>query len=725
MASNTISILITAKDQASKLLRGLSTEVDNNTKSSGRFKDAMVSAGKVGAAALAAGAAVATTGLIAASKAAFDQVKSVEEARFGLQAYEKDAGKVNDVLSGLVKYARSDMGVLFNRKDMFAAASTLKMYGNETGTLVDRVKILSKGVSQGKTTFQELSAIVGRAAAKGRLDAVDFDMLIERGIGLDREFRGAAVGADELWQALNNALPDELLANRAQTIEGRFIRLQSAFREVGNAVLGVDADTNEFIKGGLGDRFMKAVEGATGRLKELGPVVQSAVGEALTWLDRLNGAIELVATGNFNAKLFGGIEEDSKIVDFLLRLRESLVNGVIPALAEFGRNAFDFLAPKLQKLGSAIATDLWPALQGLWREIGPVLIPALGLLAKAFGVGLVASIGLATDILKLSVQAWSWTIGVITGSIGFLKTAFQVVVDFFVNSWNSVTTFFGSIPGAFSSTMAAVGLAVSNGVNAVATFFAELPGKILFSIGWIAGRLYQFATADVPNFVNGAMVWFQQLPGRVGSELSRMLQAVGSYLSQTRSNMVDGASSAVNGVVGWFQQLPGRAGSAIAGLWGAAVGAFHTFTGNARSWAADAVSQIVAAFADLPGRISSAISGALSSAMGKAREMASNITSTISDGFNAGSKPRTNAVGTGYSPGGMTLVGEHGPELVNLPQGARVTPNYQTRQMMQNEGPSTISIQFLGPVSMRSDSDVRDLAQQIDKQQRLAARGVA
>ena len=39
-------------------------------------------------------------------------------------------------------------------------------------------------------------------------------------------------------------------------------------------------------------------------------------------------------------------------------------------------------------------------------------------------------------------------------------------------------------------------------------------------------------------------------------------------------------------------------------------------------------------------------------------------------------------VGTDYAPGGMSLVGEAGPELVSLPQGAGVTPAEESRQMI-------------------------------------------
>jgi hypothetical protein len=40
------------------------------------------------------------------------------------------------------------------------------------------------------------------------------------------------------------------------------------------------------------------------------------------------------------------------------------------------------------------------------------------------------------------------------------------------------------------------------------------------------------------------------------------------------------------------------------------------------------------------------------------------------------------AVGTRNAPGGMALVGERGPEMINLPRGSSVTPAAQTASMM-------------------------------------------
>ena len=46
-------------------------------------------------------------------------------------------------------------------------------------------------------------------------------------------------------------------------------------------------------------------------------------------------------------------------------------------------------------------------------------------------------------------------------------------------------------------------------------------------------------------------------------------------------------------------------------------------------------------------------------------------------------KKQAFAVGTNYAPGGMALVGERGPELINLPRGSQVIPAAQTSTIMK------------------------------------------
>ena len=65
----------------------------------------------------------------------------------------------------------------------------------------------------------------------------------------------------------------------------------------------------------------------------------------------------------------------------------------------------------------------------------------------------------------------------------------------------------------------------------------------------------------------------------------------------------------------------------------------------------------------------------------------------------------------GVSSGGLTVVGERGPELVNLPKGARVHSNAESRKMT---GGNTINVNVSGRVGA-SDSELRDIAKKIGR----------
>ena len=99
------------------------------------------------------------------------------------------------------------------------------------------------------------------------------------------------------------------------------------------------------------------------------------------------------------------------------------------------------------------------------------------------------------------------------------------------------------------------------------------------------------------------------------------------------------------------------------------------------------------------------------------------INSTITGLFNS-FKPGAFAGGTDYAPGGMALVGERGPELVNLPRGSQVIPNDVLRGGMSGGG----SITYAPAIDARGASveAVARLAQIIEQDRAMfASRTVA
>ena len=65
----------------------------------------------------------------------------------------------------------------------------------------------------------------------------------------------------------------------------------------------------------------------------------------------------------------------------------------------------------------------------------------------------------------------------------------------------------------------------------------------------------------------------------------------------------------------------------------------------------------------------------------------------------------------GISKGGLTLVGERGPELVNLPRGSRVHSNSDSKKM----GGNTINVHINGRLGA-SDQEIRDIARKVGAQ---------
>ena len=72
------------------------------------------------------------------------------------------------------------------------------------------------------------------------------------------------------------------------------------------------------------------------------------------------------------------------------------------------------------------------------------------------------------------------------------------------------------------------------------------------------------------------------------------------------------------------------------------------------------------------------------------------------------------AMGTNFAPGGLAIVGERGPELVNLPRGSKVFPNGQTEAMLGGGANVTINANFAG----MNDRQMREASGQLARRMR-------
>lgn len=760
-SNNNVKIIISAQDSASEVfakLASASKSATNEVEAS--FKRQQVAAGNAhksfrdfltntqsglsrmttgldGAASkvgsflkgIAGVAVTGSVGFMAMGKAAFEQVRNVENASYALKAYEKDGNAVNKVLQDLVKYAKSDTGVLFNRSDLFAAASTLKMYGQETNTLVDKVKILSKGVSLGKTSFQELSAILGRVSATGNLDAMTFDMLIERGIGLDKSLRGTKITSEELFKALDKALPDSLLEGRANTIDGALIRVQSAFRNLGMQILGVDANTNKFIEGGAGDRLMNLIRGLTAEMNK--PEMKQAMKDLGDQLAKL--AEEVIP----------------KILDAMKWLSENFDKVVLAVKIAAGA----FVAFKAAALGLKTINVVTGVIKGLHGAFLTAKTAADGFKLGLNGIkgasqGVTsAKIGTAFGVIagavkKATIQVVKLGIAFATNPIGATIIAVTALVAGFIWLWNNVEGFRNFFIGVWDG--------IKNAVDGFVEGFKNVFNGV---VDWI--KEWGLTVLAVLFFPFSLLLWFIISKW---DEISAFFSGVATWFADFFRGVWDTIVATFAPVVQFFSDMFSQAWTAICDVWNAAAGFFGDVWNKVvgvfqivGTWFGDRFREawenikrvfspvgqffqnmwntIVNKFTTIGTAVGNAIGGAVKSVVngiisGAEKRInffiglingAAGVINNI-PGVHIPKVPEVHfgrlAKGTEHAEGGRYLVGENGPEMVTLPRGAKVMPAQRTENYLkENRERGNININI--DAKIYKDTDAYQLASRI------------
>lgn len=94
------------------------------------------------------------------------------------------------------------------------------------------------------------------------------------------------------------------------------------------------------------------------------------------------------------------------------------------------------------------------------------------------------------------------------------------------------------------------------------------------------------------------------------------------------------------------------------------------------------------------------------------------------DGYTSddGTPIRRYAAGTNYHPGGIALLGEEGPELVNLPKGSKVATADKTRQLLSSDEGTTIINLNLNEAMIMDDYGVDRMMDRVIE--RLSLKGV-
>lgn len=383
--------------------------------------------------------------------------------------------------------------------------------------------------------------------------------------------------------------------------------------------------------------------------------------------------------------------------------------------------------------GLKYVEDAWnkmrPAVEAVWKSIGPIfkevftnpqvlsglkdiailIIGVVGAIATLVAIG--ASLEMAFGAAVVAIVGWvvGTLVPIIGKAISGIVSAFNSVVDFFkkLPSWisaafNAVVTWFSGLPkkimdalkplpglaaSFFSKVMHDIAFIIGVAIGVVIGAFIKLPGKIMAAIHALPGQVASL---------------FNSVKSRATSAVSSMASSVAAWASRTASSLYTQIRSGINTAITYLSALPGRAARAISGL----PGAIRSAASGAGKWLYDAGVAIVRGLVD-----------GVSSAIGWAKSQITSLLSSVSSGISSGFGLWGNASGgiigarasggligsaaTGGARNGLTMVGEHGRELIRAAPGSRVYSNPDTERMLSADnggggGGGHITIEYVG-----------------------------
>jgi len=266
--------------------------------------------------------------------------------------------------------------------------------------------------------------------------------------------------------------------------------------------------------------------------------------------------------------------------------------------------------------------------------------------------------------------------GVTAGVIGTVVGAFKLavpIIKLFATAIGLVGSIMRPFRGVITGVGVALGVVFSGGILRVLSLLPKV------------GKVFSLARAPI-RLVTAAVRRGASAVGALGRAFSRGVTFVGRFASGMTGGarrVILAATNMVQGVIHKFVTLPGRiaehASRLVKDLASKLSGAAGSVASAAGKIGKAVVDGIVDAIKAAPGEITSAITSVVPGPVKGAVNKALGLGKSLIPGI---------ATGGVVTRKGVALVGERGPELVQLPGGARVNPADQSRGMLAQRAAS-------------------------------------
>ena len=464
------------------------------------------------------------------------------------------------------------------------------------------------------------------------------------------------------------------------------------------------------ISGGDTDSAMELVKlaedmaAASGGTKSLSDAMEALADAKLGEMERLKEFGFKVSAEEFDAKGFEGVSAD--LNDFF--------GGAAGKLAETGSGLVSTIKGKLKSSIADIGL-------GIVEKLKPALNKAISLIDKAqpyfdkFGGAIASGIGKGIDTAASVLPVFISGLKSVAPVVSALASGFAPMIPQLASLGNSMVTTIQQAAGACVPALTSI-------ISTVQTMLPAILPVIQTVVSTIGNVIAQAAPV-IAGLVQGIGTVVSALAPVFSTIFSEIGEKVGSVLSFVGERM------------GFIQDVIGTVAPLIGDIISTAWGVISPVIDIVISVFKILFSVVQKVFPGIQkvletvwGIVKPIVEG-IGSVVGKIADWFGSVADAVSGDASSGEEIGSNAEGDNNWRGGLTWVGEKGPELVDLPGGSRILPHKESVSLAKRGGgvvkDSTASIvqntvvsgagQDLTPVMMILTSIDENLKQLVDR----------
>lgn len=624
---NTVEIILSARDQASKAVKAAFGSVQSSAQSA---MNTVTTGAKVATAAL-----VTLTGAI--SKVGVGYNAMMEQSAI---AWETILGSQEEAKQTLKELEIMGAKTPFEFEGLDKAAKLLNMAGYEGDNLFKTLTAVGDAVSAiggGQEELQGVSMAIFQMASKGKISAEEMNQLAERGIPawqmiadaqgksvqqmmemsqngelfakdvlpqlteqLGKRFGGAMEKQSSTFNGMLSTIKDNLKMIASQMSQGLFenlkssmegaIPLLSGFMELlkGNSIKFIEIITQAFgqekglmiIKFFLGirdgiEQFKGYVDMAKDTVSGLFQAFAGNEGAAISILHRVGLSSEQVLL------VLQAVEMIKAYISNLLAYWKMIFTGLMAAAIALWNYLLPLIIPALTAIVSFVKEKL-DMIKQFWDENGAQIVQAV---KNAFNILLSIINFIMPAVLFIIQMVWDNIKGVISGALNIIMGLIKVFAGLFTGDFSKMweglkQLFFGAIEFLWNLINLMMFGRILGGIKAFIT-----KGVSSFTGFWTKTvEVFKNLDVHVVNIVNGfvsRIVGFIRSLYTQGAQIFGTLRAFGASTFQALGSAIQTVvSTLVQIVIGRFQSMYTGAKFVFQGLLSAAKSIFSSI-GNA------------------------------------------------------------------------------------------------------------------------------------------------